>query len=386
MTLHQRHWAAIASAFVVNGSLYGVWASRIPAVAKTFSLEHDFLGLLLLVLALGALVSFPLAGRISDRQGADYMTRVTTIMKAGAVVLLAIAPNIWTLAASLFVFGACHGSMDVCMNAWAAEIEKAARKHWMPGFHAVWSFGAGLGALSGYAAVSFELSYTVHFLLAALIVPAIGLLGMRIEWTSKRSQTAPHGPLFSLPKGPLLFAGIFAFCATLGEGAMADWSALYLIEVALAEESIAPLGLAVFSAAMVFMRLLGGPVIDRLGTKPAGIASGIAAVIGTGLAVWVATPVISMVGFLFMGFGYALAMPLAYSRAGNDPVIPAAQAIASVATLGYGGMLLGPAVIGFLTSVTSLRGAFGVLLVLAVAMIVVAPLIKPSAPAVGEQG
>lgn len=385
MTLHQRQWLAIASAFIVNGALYGVWASRIPAVAKTYSLEHNLLGLLLLVLALGALVSFPLAGRFSDRLGAIYMTRVTTLMKAAAIIVLGLAPSIWTLAISLFVFGACHGSMDVCMNAWAAEVEKAARKHWMSGFHAVWSFGAGLGALSGYIAVSYELSYTLHFFLAALIVPSLGLWGMRIEWTSDTSDAAPPGPLFSLPKGPLLFAGIFAFCATLGEGAMADWSAIYLIEVALAQESIAPLGLAVFSAAMVFMRLMGGLVILRLGTMWAGIASGISAVLGTGLAVGVATPMIAMVGFVFMGFGYALAMPLAYSRAGNDPVIPAAQAIASVATLGYGGMLVGPAVIGFLTSVTSLRGAFGLLLVLAIAMIVVAPLIKPTATALRDR-
>ena len=262
------------------------------------------------------------------------------------------------------------------MNAWASDVERVAKRTWMPSFHAMWSFGAGLGAVSGYVAVSADLTYSLHFLLTAAIVPLFGFWGMNIPWESARKISQEKTPLFPIPRGMLLLVGIFAFCTTLGEGAMADWSAIYMIEVTLAEEKIAPMGLAVFSATMVGMRLMGGVVISALGTTRAGIGSGILATAGTATAVFAPTATIALIGFALMGLGYALAMPIAFSRAGNDPNTPPAQAIASVATLGYGGILLGPPIIGFLSELASLRGAFSVLLILAIVMLILAPAIK----------
>lgn len=376
MATPMRLWLAITAAFMVNGVFYGIWAARIPAVAKEFSLNHNDLGLLLLLLALGAIMCFPIAGRMADRHGAPLVTRVLTVGKALSMLGLALSPNVWTLAASLFVFGASHGGMDVAMNAWASDVERVAKRSWMPSFHAMWSFGAGIGALSGYFAVSAELSYNMHFLITAALVPLLGVWGMNIPWQSKRSTSQGKTPLFPIPRGMLLLVGIFAFCTTLGEGAMADWSAIYMIEVTMAEEQIAPMGLAIFSATMVAMRLLGGVVIGKLGSTRAGIGSGILATLGTGTVVFAGSVPVAMTGFALMGFGYALAMPIAFSRAGNDPNTPPAQAIASVATLGYGGILLGPPIIGFLSEIVSLRGAFGVLLFLAVVMLILAPAIK----------
>lgn len=379
MPTPMRLWLAITAAFMVNGAFYGIWAARIPAVAKEFSLDHNDLGLLLLLLALGAIMCFPIAGRMADRHGAPLVTRVLTVGKALSMLGLALSPNVWTLAGSLFVFGASHGGMDVAMNAWASDVERVAKRTWMPSFHAMWSFGAGLGALSGFFAVSADLSYGVHFLITAALVPLFGFWGMNIPWQSKPSTQQGKTPLFPIPRGMLLLVGIFAFCTTLGEGAMADWSAIYMIEVTMAEEHIAPMGLAVFSATMVAMRLLGGVVIAKVGATRAGIGSGLLATLGTGTVVFAGSVPAAMIGFSLMGFGYALAMPIAFSRAGNDPNTPPAQAIASVATLGYGGILLGPPIIGFLSELVSLRGAFGVLLFLAVVMLILAPAIKAEA-------
>lgn len=376
MASAKRLWLGLTAAFMVNGMFYGVWASRIPAVAKEFSLSHNALGLLLLLLALGAILCFPIAGRMSDRYGAPLVTRVLTVGKAASMFGMAVSPNVGFLAASLFVFGASHGGMDVAMNAWASDVEKVAKRTWMPSFHAMWSFGAGLGAVSGYLAVSADLTYATHFMLTSILVPIIGFWGMNIAWQSTRVVSQEKPPLFPIPRGMLLLVGIFAFCTTIGEGAMADWSAIYLIEVTMAEEQIAPIGLAVFSAAMVGMRLMGGIVIASLGATRAGIGSAISAILGTAMVVFAPTVTVAMIGFLLMGCGYALAMPIAFSRAGNDPNTPPAQAIASVATLGYGGILLGPPIIGFLAEGVSLRGAFSVLLILAVVMLVIAPSIK----------
>lgn len=376
MITHRRQWLAITAAFILNGAFYGIWAARIPAVAATFSLDHHDLGLLLLLLALGAITCFPIAGRMADRHGAPLVTRVLTLGKALSMLGLAFAPNVTTLAIALFAFGASHGGMDVAMNAWGADVERRARRAWMPSFHAMWSLGAGLGALSGYFAVSADVSYSIHFLLTSLIVPLLGFWGMHIPWKSETKPASQSTPLFPIPKGMLLLVGIFAFCTTLGEGAIADWSAIYLIEVAMTEEHIAPMGLAVFSGTMVAMRLAGGVVISNLGPTKSGMGSGVLAVLGTGTAVFGGSTLVIILGFALMGFGYALAMPLAFSRAGNDPVVPPAQAIASVATLGYGGILLGPPIIGFLSEYVSLRGAFGVLFFLAIMMLMIAPYIK----------
>lgn len=380
----RRLWLAITAAFMVNGAFYGIWAARIPAVANEFTLGHNELGILLLLLALGAIVCFPVAGRMADRHGAPLVTRILTLGKAVSMIGLALSPNVETLAISLFIFGASHGGMDVAMNAWASDVERVTKRTWMPSFHAMWSFGAGIGAISGYLAVSAGLTYSTHFLITSAIVPVIGFWGMQIPWGTTPKSSSEKTPLFPIPRGMLLIVGIFALCTTLGEGAMADWSAIYLIEVTLAEERIAPMGLAVFSATMVAMRLMGGLVITALGTTRAGIGSGLFATLGTATAIFAPSAMIAMVGFALMGIGYALAMPIAFSRAGNDPHIPPAQAIASVATLGYGGILLGPPIIGFLSEIVGLRGAFSILLILAFVMLALAPAIKTEATVTAE--
>ncbi|MDC0738968.1 MFS transporter [Cognatishimia sp. SS12] len=374
MQISRRHWGAVSAAFITNAVFFGVWAARIPAVAERFAIPHSRLGLLLLLLAFGALLAFPLAGRLADRHGALRVTRILVCLNALAMVGLAAAPSLGLLAVALFVFGACHGAMDVAMNAWAAEVEQAAGKPWMPSFHAMWSLGAGFGALTAAGAVALGVPYGLHFLLAAALVPVFGLYGTKISWPTQAPGQIPAetAPLFSLPRGPLLFAGLLAGFATLGEGAVADWSALYLIEATAAQPHIAPLGLTVFSAAMVGMRLLGGLIIGALGAQRAGLASGIFALCGTTLLIALPEPMFALAGFMLMGFGYALAMPLAFSQAGNTPGVPPARAIASVATLGYGGMLMGPPMIGALTHVTTLRGAFGLLVLLALGMVLTA--------------
>lgn len=380
MTSPRRLWLAVTAAFMLNGAFYGIWAARIPAVANEFSLQHDQLGLLLLLLALGAILCFPIAGRLADHHGAARVTRIMSLVNAASMIGLAFSPNVWAIGASLFLFGASHGGMDVAMNAWASDLERRQKRTWMPSFHAMWSFGAGLGAISGFFAISADQSYTLHFAISAAIVPLLGLWGMRIPWTENRISSGSGTAIFPIPRGMLLLVGGFAFCTTMGEGAMVDWSAIYMIEEIMAEEQVAPIGFAIFSATMVIMRLMGGMVISFLGQTRAGIMSAIVAVAGTGTVVLASNVPIVILGFILMGAGYALAMPIAFSRAGSDPDIPPAQAIASVATLGYGGILLGPPIIGFLAEIISLRGAFGILFLLAIAMLVLAPAIKPQTP------
>jgi len=357
-------WAAIAAVFILNGALFGIWASRVPAVAETYGLTHTRLGFLLLALAAGAVCSFPIAGKAIDRFGAVTVTRLIALAYPVTLILLPLSPNALTLGAALFLFGAAHGAMDVAMNGWGAEVERRSGRRMMSSFHAMFSFGAGMGALSGYLAVQVDMGLLAHFAIASLVICAVTLPFATIPWVSGTTQSR-NTSVFAFPSGTLLLVGIVAFCSSLGEGAMADWSAVYLRDVVLAQESTAALGYAAFSIAMVVIRLLGDTIATRLGAVQTARLGGGISFVGVTLAILVPSAPAVLAGFAMLGMGYAVIMPLAFGRAANDPDIPPGQAISSVATIGYGGMLLGPPIIGFVAGGTSLQVAFGVLAVLA---------------------
>nr|WP_170349354.1 MFS transporter [Ruegeria atlantica] len=363
--------------FILNGALFGIWASRIPAVRDRLELTHEALGYGLLFMAAGAVCSFPVTGRLSDRFGAVAITRVIAVLYTLSLILLAVADGFWALAGFLFVFGAFHGSMDVAMNAWAAEVEQAYDKPVMSSFHAMWSLGAGLGALSGYGAVQLGLTVMQHFLLAGGVVVALALTLSWVKWASRRA-VSHDGSVFALPSGALILVGFTALCGALGEGAVADWSAIFLRDVTGAAESVAALGYAVFSVTMVAFRLAGGFAIARFGPVATARFGGICAALGVFGVVSTSEAGLALAGFALMGVGYAVIMPLAFSRAANDPHVPPGQAIASVATLGYGGLLIGPPLIGILAEMLTLRLAFMVLLPLAILIVLLSGALRPA--------
>lgn len=371
-------WRAIAAAFAFNGLLFGVWASRVPAFKERFDLEPGVLGLLLLSLAGGAIVSFPLAGILSERWGADRLTVICAWAYAPALVALALVPSALLLGLALFVFGALHGSMDVAMNGWGARVEARLKRSTMSIFHAMFSLGAGLGAASGYVAVSLGLGVTTHFLCVALIGSVTAMMVMIPAQDPKSERRMPTNskPLVALPSGPLVLIGLIAFSVSMGEGAMADWSAVFLRASVQASEAQAALGYAAFSVSMVVVRLSGGALVERFG--PVATTRTSAAIAFFGLLIAVLTDVlhVALFGFVLVGMGYAVIMPLVFSRAAHDPHIAPGPAIAAVAMLGYGGMLLGPPIIGFVAQVTGIKLSFLVLVMLALLAFALAPKLR----------
>lgn len=368
---------SVSAAFALNGVLLGCWASRIPAFVDRLELDEKSLGVLLLVMGVGALVSFPLAGRLSDSFGAVRLTRWIAAVYLLSVIFLGFAWSVPVLGVALFIFGMSHGAMDVTMNSWASEVERALGRSVMSSFHAMWSLGAGLGAAGGYVAATLDASTGVHFAVASVVVAAIFGPLLRVEWTSKRRAAGDDGPMFAFPKGALILVGVIALGAGLGEGAAADWSAVYLRDVLGAPEARATLGYGVFSVTMVIMRLSVDPIITRFGRVRVARVSGFLAAVGYTLCVVTDVLPVALAGFVLMGMGYAAIVPMAFSRAANDPVVPAGQAIASVATLGYGAMLLGPPAIGFLAHVSSLRISFIVVAGFALLIAIFARALRP---------
>jgi len=368
-------WRGVAAGFLLNGILLGTWASRVPAIMAHFHVDKANFGVLLLLLGLGALISFPVAGRLSDSLGAVRVARTIAIPFLVSIAALGFASTIPLLAIALFFFGMCHGSIDVAMNSWASEVEKHMKRSVMSSFHAMWSVGAVLGAAGGYVATVLQIPVYVHFIVTAVMTG--GMLGpfLLLDWQSTiRAVSGSVG--LSLPTSGLFLVGLIALASGLGEGTALDWSALYLRDIIGTEESDAALGYTGFSVAMVVMRLKADSLVTRWGSATVTRISGFSAVFGIFLIVVGETLPLVVAGFVLMGVGYAAVLPLAFSRAAADLVVPAGKGIASVATFAYGAMTLGPFAIGLLAEATTMRVCFFFVGLFAALVAVLAPVLK----------
>ena len=204
----------VSALFLINGFLIGVWASRIPAITVQYDLTPGMLGTLLLVLASGAVIAFPISGYFMDRMGSGFITRITTLGYIASMVLIPLAPTTLTLAMALWLFGAVHGAMDVAMNGWGAKLEKAYERPIMSSFHALFSVGTGLGAASTFVAASLGIGLFPHMLTASLLSAAT--LGWAWHQPEGCDLTPPPGhkaPLFVFPRGQLLAIAAIAACS-----------------------------------------------------------------------------------------------------------------------------------------------------------------------------
>lgn len=350
---------AVSAVFIFNGALFGAWASRIPAITQAFDMSHQELSVLLLLLAAGAICSFPIAGKLTDSIGASRLSCLTFMIYAAAFALIGVSPNIYMLGLAIFVFGALHGAMDVAMNTWASEVETQSKKAVMPFFHAMFSLGAGIGAASGAIMSSFEIEVTIHFIIfISLFIPCYFWLKNSAYNQAKQGESNGGNANFKFPRGSLLIVAIVAFSCALGEGAMADWTAVFMTQEVNSSHSEAALAYTLFSIFMVLTRLSGTWLLAKLGTKAVVKLCAISSLSGAVIVVSAHTVITSYLGFALLGIGYSIIMPLAFSKAAKIGGNHSGTAIASVATFAYGGMLLGPVILGFLADIISLRMAF----------------------------
>jgi MFS family permease len=357
---------AVIVIFAVNGVLFGSWASRIPAISNFHNLSPASLGLLIFLLGLSAVVAFSAFGRAADKFGASFVTKLASCtLLPLTLIFIAYANSIWTLVAAIIFFGAIHGGIDVAMNAWAAEVERKSKRPLMSSFHAMWSLGSGIGAGFGVLLTTYNFGVKDHFIIISVVVFLITLSILAIPFQSETKQKNKDAPFISIPKGPLLAVAFITFFASLGEGAVADWSAIFLIDVASVEEGTAALGFAAFSICMFSMRLMGDKIVSIIGPSKTARYSGLVALIGATILVTFESFIPLVIAFSLIGLGIAVIIPLAFSRAANDKNISQGTAIASIATLGYGGMLIGPLFVGFIADATSIKTSFLIFPILA---------------------
>lgn len=274
---------AVVGMFFANGTVFGNWIARIPDVQEGLGIGEGVLGLALLGAAVGALAAMPAAGWLVSRLGSRPVTAVSAVVFCSFLPLLAFAPNALSLGLALVLFGAGNGMMDVSMNSQAAAVERRYGRSIMSSFHAMFSFGGLAGAGMGGLAASLGTGVVPHFLgVAAAFVVVVLLVG---RWLLPAAEDATaSGPAFARPTRALALLGFVAFCALLAEGAMADWSAVYLRGTLEAGPGMGAAGFAAFSLAMAVGRLSGDRFIERFGAVAVLRAGGLLAVSGLGLA------------------------------------------------------------------------------------------------------
>jgi predicted MFS family arabinose efflux permease len=355
---------AVLLAFLTNGALVATWVSRIPVVQTKLGLSEGALGLVLLGFSGGMLSALFLVGGMIARFGSRKVTLVCGLASCFALPFLVLSTHPVVLFAVLIVFGGSISSMDVAMNEQAVLVERSAGKPQMSSFHASYSIGGFAGALisAGMAAIPGS-SALIHFVIVSLLFCVV-ILFMYPHLIHTKRETGKKETVFRLPERALWILGAIAFCSAIGEGAMADWGAVYLTQVLRTDAAFAALGFAAFSLTMTFGRLIGDYLSSKWTSAVIVRVGGLFAAFGILLAAFTKTPLIAMVGFAAAGFGLANIIPLLFGAAGNIPGIQAGAGIAGVATIGYAGFLAGPPLIGSIAEATSLRVALAVVAVL----------------------
>jgi len=355
-------------AFFIAGFSLAAWAPLVPYAKARVGLDEGTLGLLLLCLGVGSIIAMPLAGALAARVGCRRVLLLSSAIICLCLPLLATVSSLPLLVAVLFVFGASMGALDCAVNVQAIIVERASGNTMMSGFHGLFS----LGGIVGAAGVAGLLSLGASPLMAMFVVVAIVLFALL--------KAAPHfltyasesdGPAFAVPRGVVLFLGLLCFTVFLSEGAMLDWSAVFLSELRGVETSYAGLGYAVFAFTMTLGRLFGDPVVRRVGPRRVVILGGLCAAAGLALATLLPTWQAALLGYALVGAGCSNIVPICYSALGRQKSMPENVAVPALTTLGYAGILIGPAAIGFIAHASSLELAFmivaGMLLAVAAA-------------------
>ncbi len=362
--------------FLVAGFAIASWAPLVPFAKAKLAIDEGAMGMLLLCLGLGSVLTMSVTGALSARFGSRPIIILGGLGVSLFLPLLAIAGSPVALGAALFVFGAALGTLDVAMNIHAVDVERASDRPLMSGFHALYSIGGFAGASAMTIMLSLGLSPLTGVIAnAVLMLTAIALTTPRLV----RAKGDPNGAVFALPRGMVLLLSLLAAGTFLAEGAMLDWGALLITKDGLVAVAHGGLGFMLFSIAMTAGRLIGDKIVAQLGDRRVLRWGGLLAVAGFVVLLTAPVAAVALSGFILIGLGAANIVPVLFRLAGSQTAMPPAQAISALSTIGYAGILIGPAGIGGIATATGLHGAFWLLAGLfALTPLLAARLTKPA--------
>ena len=322
----QQH--ATRAIFFISGFGAATWAPLIPVIRERLAIGENILGILLLCLGVGSLCIMPVAGAVASKFGCRKVLTVVSLMFAAFLLIICKVPTLTILIPTVIIFGAIMGCLDVVMNMHAVMVEKAAGRRIMSGVHAMWSIGGFIGAgLFGIWVGFFNLSPFISTLIAAIIILVI------LSYFSKfllQTGGQSSGSIIAIPRGIVIFIGIATYIAYLVEGAIMDWSGVFLTTSRGFDISLAGTGFTVFSAAMLTMRLIGDRLVQAIGQKVVVIVGSIISFIGFMLIIFAETQLFLYMGFFLIGIGSSNVVPIFYSLTGKQKIMPINKAVPAV--------------------------------------------------------
>ena len=349
--------------FFIGGFGTATWAPLVPLLRERLMVGDDVLGMLLLCIGVGSLLTMPLSGALAMRLGCRRVVMTASILFAAILLLVSCVDALSLAVPIVLIFGAVMGCIDVVVNIVAVLVEKGIGRRIMSGMHAFWSLGGFVGAgLYGVWVGLLGLSpFQSTAIAAGLILLLTAVFGRHLI-----PYGGGGGALLALPRGIIVFVGMTAFIAFLSEGAVMDWGGVYLTTVRGMDLALAGTGYSVFSAAMLTMRFLGDRVVQRIGALLVAVGGALLAFGGILLVMFAPVDALLYVGFFAIGIGSANIVPVFFSLMGRQNVMPVSAAVSAVSTMGYLGILAGPAAIGFVSSLTTLQTAFAMLAALSI--------------------
>jgi fucose permease len=363
LILSNPRYFAPAWVFASLNIWFGTWAIYIPTVKEQLGIDKAKLGLAIFFLSLGIFTIFPVAARIVNYLGVGRATWYGVVGCSLFAFFPLVAPNYYALMTALFFFGAANGLIDIAMNALVTEIEKEDGKKFMSAAHGFFSLGGVLAGLGSFLIVPVG-SPAIHMLGVILLVFAINLRFRKYYLRITAAPVEKEGFSLKLFR-PLFLLGLVSFIVMGGEGAIVDWSGLYLQEISKAPEFLIGAGFLAFSTTMTLGRFLGDAISARIGSVRIVALGSLIAMAGY-VSVLSTETFMALLGFSLIGLGFSVIIPELFRIGGNIKGVDSSQGVAFIAGSGYSGFLLAPPVLGYLGEHYRLTTTFGVLLACAV--------------------
>lgn len=356
--------------FLVCGLGLSSWAPMVPFAKDRLAINEADLGLLLLLLGLGAMFMMPITGMLMSRFGSRRLILCGVLLAAIMLPLLLIIPSFVGMAIALFFFGAAVGTIDVAMNSHGVQVQNLYGRPIMSSLHGLFSVGGLIGSLG----LGFLIKLGLNPMHAALTISILLILLLSSQYKNlfdfkyERETIAQFSEIqtdvkskgrFQWLNGSILLLGFMCFSVFLSEGAMLDWSAILLRDIKLLPAEFAGLGYAAFSIAMAIMRLSGDKLVERLNNKLIVVGGSLIAVTGLTVVILSAWIPLVLFGFILLGLGAANIVPIFFSEGGRIKGISPTVSISAITTMGYAGQLAGPAILGYIAHLFSLEVAFG---------------------------
>jgi predicted MFS family arabinose efflux permease len=365
-SLDRSVWA-VRLQFFISGFLFATWGVHVPTVRAHYALDEQTLALTMLAAGVGALCGLAFAGRWVGRWGPQRVTLATGLVAGTALAALLLSHDWPLLLLTMGLFGAAGSIFDVAMNAAGSALEHASGRRLMSRFHALFSFGGMAGAAFGSLLLRLQVAPALH-------LAATGVASLLAVWWATRpalpvtpvdahaTESRSHG---TRPRGVLWALGTLAAIGLVAEGAMYDWSVLYMQRELGSAPALAALAYASFSVAMGLARLAGDWARARWPAHRLMTASALLAAAGMAVALLGRHPALALACFALVGLGMANVIPVLFAAASRVPGVPAAHGIAAVSSLGYVGFMAGPPVIGFIAQHRSLTAGLATVVVFA---------------------